>query len=81
MVGTPQVILRRHLLAGESEYSWEISASSVKHRIADRPSPEKFYKRESGFLASSRLKFIIFFCLASLTGMLTRRHRWYSEFK
>src|ERR1035441_2921405 len=41
MVGYPEVILVRLLLASESEFSWKIAASRVKHRIADRPSPDK----------------------------------------
>ena len=41
LVGKPEVILGRHFLAGESEFSWEIPASSVKYRIADRPSPDR----------------------------------------
>jgi hypothetical protein len=32
-VGSPEVILGRHLLAGMSEFFCEISTSQVKHRI------------------------------------------------
>jgi hypothetical protein len=41
IVGYPEVISERHLLAGESDFSWEIPASHVKLRIAVRPSPVK----------------------------------------
>ena len=41
IVGKLEVILGRRLLAGESEFSWEIPALRVKHRIAVRPNPVK----------------------------------------
>jgi hypothetical protein len=41
MVGKLEVVLGRHLLAGESGFSWEIPASHMKHRNAGRPHPDK----------------------------------------
>ena len=48
MVGYLEVISKRHLLTGESDFSWEVPASRVKLRIAVRPSPD-----ESGGLNGS----------------------------
>jgi hypothetical protein len=45
VIGYSEVILGRHLLAGEVEFSWEIPASRVKHRIAVQPSPVKAFWR------------------------------------
>jgi len=41
VIGYPEIILGRDLPAGESESRLEIPASLLKHRIPNRPSPEK----------------------------------------
>jgi hypothetical protein len=56
IVGYPEVILGRHFLIGMSDFSWEIPASRVKHRIANRPSPEKPSYRNAWSEASARQK-------------------------
>jgi hypothetical protein len=45
-----KVILGRHLLAGESEFSWEIPASRVKHCFAIQAKFCEVLLSECGFL-------------------------------
>jgi hypothetical protein len=49
MVGYPEVILGRYLLAGELEICWAIPASPVSHRIAGRAPHDKTSYRNASF--------------------------------
>lgn len=54
MVGYLEVISKRHLLTGESDFSWEVPASRVKLRIAVRPSPDESpYRKVPQYLSAS----------------------------
>jgi len=55
IAGKQEVILGRHLFAGESEFHQKIQASRLKHRIADRPNPDKSAYRNLAFFGPGGL--------------------------